>query len=170
MDDKHFLTTTYEASIHMEQRKALEELQTWRKEKEYPNPRKDSDKTCKGQGEKKGPRPSGKIASGDKAKRPKFGKPRHWKSKEVVLAGVPTKGKKEYGASWKNYWRCGRSSLKTFKCYTGAMMGGTALPMAPWKAVSSAKQKWDKEAVETTLTLKQAKTTAIKKEDENVTP
>jgi len=51
VDDEHFLTATYEAGVHVEQRKALEELWTGKKEKEGLNPGKDSGKSCKGQGE-----------------------------------------------------------------------------------------------------------------------
>ena len=56
VDDENFLTTTYEAGVHVEQRMALEELRTGKKEKEALSPGKDSGKSCKGQGEKEGPK------------------------------------------------------------------------------------------------------------------
>ena len=49
MDDEHFLTATYEAGVHVEQRKALEELQSGRKEKEGPNLGNNSGKNQKHQ-------------------------------------------------------------------------------------------------------------------------
>jgi len=104
VDDDHFLTATYKAGVHVEQRRALEELRMGKKEKEGPNPGKDSGKSCKGQAEKEGPKQEGKASMGGKAGRPGFGQPGHWGTKKEALAGVPTKERKEYGASQEGCW------------------------------------------------------------------
>jgi len=131
VDDQHFLTATYEAQVHVEQRKALKGLQTGKKEKEGPSRGKDSGKSHKGQGEKEGPKQAEKASSGGKARRPGFRQLGHWGTKEEALAGVPTKECKEYKASREGYWQCGRTGHKTFNCYAGTTTGGTTLPTAP---------------------------------------
>ena len=168
VDDEHFLTATYEAGVYVEQRKALEELRLGKKEKEGPNPGKDSRKSRKGQGEKEGPKQAGKASSGGKARRPGFGQAGHWGTKEEALAGVPAKERKEYRASRDGCWRCGRTGHKTFECYAGTTTGGTALPTAPWKGASSAKRKRTLEESRDAPAAKQVRTTLIKTEDEDM--
>ena len=168
VDDEHFLTATYEAGLHVEQRKALEELRSGKKEKEGPKPGKDSGKSRKGQGEKEDPKQAEKAGSGGKARRPEFGQAGHRGTKEEALAGVPAREQKEYGASRDGCWRCKRTGHKTFECYAGTTYVGTALPAAPWKGASSAIRKRALEEAEDAPTAKQGRTTHIKTEDEEM--
>jgi len=142
LDDEHFLTATYEAGVHVEQRKALEELRGRKKETGQKDaPGKDSGKSRKGQEEKEGPKQLEKADLGGKTERSGFGQPGHGKTKEEALVGVPTKERKEYRSSKDNCWGCGQAGDKTFECYVGTTTGGTMLPTAPWRGASSAKRK-----------------------------
>jgi len=169
VDDEHFLTATYEAGVHVEQQKALEELRGRKKEAGQKDaPGKDSGKGRKGQGEKEGSKRSERTDSGGKTERLGFGQPGHWKTKEEALAGVPTKERKEYGSSKDNCWWCGQAGHKTFECYAGTTMGGTTLPTAPWRGASSTKRKWDGDENAEILAPKQSKVTTIKTEDDDM--
>jgi len=155
--------------VHVEQRKALEELRGRKKEtgqKEAPG--KDSGKGRKVQAEKEGPRRSEKADSGGKTEQSGFGQPGHWKTKEEALAGVPTKERKEYRSSKDNCWRCCRAGHKTFECYAGTTTVGRALPTAPWRGASSAKRKRDGNDNAETPAPKQSKVTTIKTEDNDM--
>ena len=171
VDDEHFLMATYEAGVHVEQRKALEELRGRRKEtgpKDAPSSGKSSGKDRKGQGEKEGPKQSERTDSGGKTERSGFGQPGHWKTKEEALAGVPARERKEYGSSKDNCWRCGRAGHKTFECYAGTTMGGTTLPAAPWRGASGVKRKRDGEGDTEAPAPKQSKPVHIKTEDDDM--
>jgi len=169
VDDEHLLTATYEVGVHVEQRKALEELRERKKEAGQKDaPGKDSGKGRKGQGEKEGPKRSERTDLGGKTERSGFGQPCHWKTKEEALAGVPTKERKEYGSSKENCWRCGRAGHKTFECDAGTTTGGTTLPTAPWQGGSSAKRKRDDDKNAETPAPKQSKVTTIKTDYDNM--
>jgi len=69
VDDEHFLMATYEAGVHVEQRKASEELRGRKKEAGLKDtPSKDSGKGRKGQGEKEGLKRSEKATRGARPK------------------------------------------------------------------------------------------------------
>lgn len=103
-----------------------------------------------------------------KVERLGVGEVEHLCTKEEALVGVPTKERKEYGASHEGCWCFRRSGYKILECYTGTTTGGTILPAAPWRGASSAKCKRYVEVVKDTMAPKQAKTTSISTEDKDM--
>jgi len=170
VDYEHILTTTYEAGVHVEQRKPLEEIQGHQKEKEgkeCPSQGKALGKDRKGQG-KEDPRPPRKAAQGGQATRPGFGQSGQWAIKEEALVRLPAGVRKEYGASEENCWRCGRAGHRTFEYFANSTKKGTTLASAPGKVASSAKSKWTNDDDPETPTAAKPHLSTVKVEDSNM--
>jgi len=165
-DDEGFLAATYQAGLQVERMKALEKAReaSGHKRAETGNKdgqrRKGPDNVGRAGKTEQTPRPA-KIDTTARTKNP-YGKAETWGTKEAALKGVPEKEKEEYGKSWDDCWRCGRSGHKTYECYAFTTRNGTALPPAPWKvaATTQGKRKRSEEPEEPSAT-KQQKVAAV---------
>jgi len=146
MEDEQFLQATYRAGIQVEKKKALKGARELVKGIQPPKDdrRKDSqgkggsDNTRKG---KENAKESDLRKDGTTERRSQYGGQGRWASKDAVLTGVPAKEQEEYGRNRDDCWRCGRSSHKTYECFSFNTKKGTALPPAPWKASAAIQGK-----------------------------
>jgi len=172
VEDEQFLHATYRAGIQVEKKKALKGARELVK---GTQPRKDdrqkdgqvkgsSDNTRRG---KENAKESDPRRDGATERKSQYGGQGSWASKDAALAGVPAKEQEEYGRVWEDCWRCGRSSHKTYECFSFNTRKGTALPPAPWKAaaVAQGKRKRSEEPEEAMLANKQQKVAAVETMD-----
>lgn len=62
-------------------------------------------------------------------------------TKEEALRGVPTREQEEYRKNLENCWCYGRSSHKTYECFSFNTIKGTALSPSPWKVAATSGEK-----------------------------
>jgi len=89
VDDEHFLAATYNAGLHLEQRKALKAA--WEVQPESGTGRKDSPNGKNPGKESGGPKQVGKHDSGGKAEKPR----KSWAECHWVAVVMPTKGSRK---------------------------------------------------------------------------
>jgi len=172
IDDEHFLTATYNASLHVERRKALRATReaqpgsgTGRKDgpdgKNPCNARKGK--------ESGGPKQAGKSDSGGKAEKPrKSWAESHWGSGANAFKGVPQNEIDSHRNRRANCWRCRRDNHTTQDCYGRTTVKGTELPEAPKQASSIQGKRKRGEEAEEAPAPKQAKAAHVRIEDEDM--
>jgi len=139
MEDEQFLQATYRAGIQVEKKKALKEARELVKGTQPPkyNQKKDgqgrgsSDNTRRG---KENAKESDLQKDSATERKSQYGGQARWASKDAALTGVPAKEQEEYGRNRDDCWRCGRSTHKTYECFSFNTKKRTALPPARWKA------------------------------------
>jgi len=172
VEDEQFLQATYRAGIQVEKKKALKGARELVKGIQPPkvNQKKDgqtkgsSDNTQRG---KENAKESNLRKDGTTERKSQYREQVRWASKDGALAGVAAKEQEEYGWNWDDCWRCGRSTHKTYECFSFNTKKGTALPPAPWKAsaVAQGKQKRLEEPEEAAPANKQQKVAAVETMD-----
>jgi len=172
VEDEQFLQATYRAGIQVEKKKALKGAKELVKGTQPPkdDQRKDgqgkgiSDNARRG---KENAKESDLRKDGATERTSQYGGQGRWASKHASLTGVPAKEQEEYGRNRDDCWRCGRSSHKTYECFSFNTKKGTALPPAPWKASAAiqGKRKRSEEPEEAAPTSKQQKVVAVETMD-----
>jgi len=170
--DEHFLMATYNASLHVERRKALKAAREAQPgngagRKDGPDG-KNPGNARKGK-ESGGPKQAGKSDSGGKAEKPrKTWAESHWGSGGNAFKAVPQNEIDPHKNSKANCWRCGRDNHTTQDCYARTTVKGTELPEAPKQASSIQGKKKRGEEAEEAPAPKQAKAVHVKIKDEDM--
>ena len=172
IDDEHFLMATYNAGLHMEQRKALKAAREGQQgnsagRKDGPDG-KNPGNARKGK-ESGGPKQDGKSDLGSKAEKPRKSLAEsHWGSGGNVYKGDPQNEIDSHRNSKASCWRCGRDSNTTQDCYARTTVKGTELPEAPKQASAIQGKRKRGEDAEEAPAPKQAKAVHVKVEDEDM--
>ena len=172
MEDEQFLQATYRAGIQVEKKKALKGARELVKGTQPPKDKQKKDGQGKGRSDntrrgKENAKESDPQKDGATVGKSQYGGQARWTSKDAVLTGVPAKEQEEYGRNPDDCWRCGRSTHKTYECFSFNTKKGTTLPPAPWKAsaVAQGKQKQSEEPEEAAPANKQKKVAAVETMD-----
>jgi len=168
VEDEQFLQATYRASIQVEKKKALKGARELVKGTQPPKDDRKKDGQGKGSSDntrrgKENAKESDLRKDSDMERKSQYRGQARWASKDAAVAGVPAKEQEEYGRSRNDCWRCGRSTHKTYECFSFNTKKGTALPPAPWKAsaVIQGKRKRSEEPEEAAPANKQQKVAAV---------
>jgi len=136
VEDEQFLQATYRASIQVEKKKALKGARELVKGTQPPKDDRKKDGQGKGSSDntrrgKENAKESDLRKDSDMERKSQYRGQARWASKDAAVAGVPAKEQEEYGRSRNDCWRCGRSTHKTYECFSFNTKKGTALPPAP---------------------------------------
>jgi len=148
VEDEQFLHATYRAGIQVEKKKALKGARELVKGTQPPKDDRQKDGQVKGSSDntrrgKENAKEPNLRRDGAAERKSQYGGQGRWALKDAALTGVPAKEQEEYSRVREDCWRCGRSSHKTYECFSFNTRKRTALPPAPWKAsaVAQAKRK-----------------------------
>ena len=172
VENEQFLQATYRAGIQVEKKKALKGARELAKGTQPPKDDRKKDGQGIGRSDnsrrgKENAKESDPRKDSTTERKSQYGGQARWASKDAALVGVLAKEQEEYGRSRDDCWRYGRSTHKTYQCFSFNTKKGTALPPAPWKAsaVAQGKRKRSEEPEEAAPANKQQKVAAVETMD-----